>query len=233
MYHSIQFGGKNTWDDWHLIPTSRPLFNPPQVKTNTIEIPGGDGVLDLTTSLAGRPTYSNRTGSFEFAVENDYRDWAVLFSEIMAYLHGQAMRAILVDDDPEYYYEGRFSVNTWKSDPGYSKITIDYSVGPYKKAVNDEDWLWDPFNFERDIVREYRNKEVNGTLDMLVLGDMYTTIPTITSSVEDMQVTLGSITHSLSAGTNWFPDFVLQNGENWFKFKGNGIVSIEFIRGRL
>ena len=63
MYHSITLGTKNTWDDWHLIPTSRPVVNPPSVKTNMIEIPGGDGVLDLTTALAGRVLYKNRTGA--------------------------------------------------------------------------------------------------------------------------------------------------------------------------
>lgn len=104
MYHSITFGTKNTWDDWHLIPTSRPVFNPPSVKTNLIEIPGGDGALDLTTALAGRPLYKNRTGSIEFFVENDFRDWAVLYSEIMVYLHGQKMRAVL-EDDPSYYVQ--------------------------------------------------------------------------------------------------------------------------------
>ena len=54
MYHSITIGTKNTWDDWHLIPKSRPLVNPPSVKTNVVDIPGGDGALDLSTALSGR-----------------------------------------------------------------------------------------------------------------------------------------------------------------------------------
>ena len=110
MYHSITIGEKNTWDDWHLIPSSRPLFNPPPVKTNYIEIPGGDGIIDLTTALTGRPVYGNRTGSWDFYVENGWMDWHVLYSEIMVYLHGQKFQAIL-EDDPDYYYEGRFDVN--------------------------------------------------------------------------------------------------------------------------
>ena len=57
MYHSITIGDKNTWDDWHLIPTTRPLFAPPGVKKNIVSIPGGDGSLDLTEALTGRPTY--------------------------------------------------------------------------------------------------------------------------------------------------------------------------------
>ncbi len=136
MYHSITIGDKNTWDDRHLIPASRPLFNPPTIKENMVDIPGGDGVLDLTASLAGRPTYNNRTGSWTFYVQNGFKDWTVLYSEIMTYLHGQEFKAVL-EDDPAYYYEGRFSVNQWKSDKDYSQIVINYNVEPYKKEISN------------------------------------------------------------------------------------------------
>ena len=56
----------NTWDDWHMLPTARPMFTPPDVKTNYIDIPGGNGSLDLTEALTGYPLYSNRTGSLNF-----------------------------------------------------------------------------------------------------------------------------------------------------------------------
>ena len=104
MYHSITIGDKNTWDDWHLIPASRPLFNPPPVKTNYIDIPARDGNMDLTEVLTGKPVYNNRTGSWTFYVENGFKDWTVLYSEIMVYLHGREFRAVL-EDDPGYYYE--------------------------------------------------------------------------------------------------------------------------------
>ena len=104
-YHSITIGEKNTWDDWHLVPTSRPKFNMPNVKTNYVDIPGGDGVIDLTTTLTGRPVYGNRQGSFEFLVMNDYGDWYERYSDIAMYLHGKEYRVVL-DDDPDWYYEG-------------------------------------------------------------------------------------------------------------------------------
>lgn len=28
MYHSITIGDKNTWDDWKMIPVSRPVVAP-------------------------------------------------------------------------------------------------------------------------------------------------------------------------------------------------------------
>ena len=98
MYHSITFGEKNTWDDWHLVPTSRPVFHPPAQKVKTIDVPGGDGVIDLSRALTGYPVYQNRTGSFEFIVPNGFEPWEAgrieqtpwhsVYSDIMDYLHG-------------------------------------------------------------------------------------------------------------------------------------------------
>lgn len=234
MYHSITIGEKNTWDDWHLIPSSRPLFNPPSVKENTVDIPGGDGVLDLTASLAGRPTYNNRTGSWTFYVQNGFKDWTVLYSEIMVYLHGQTFIAVL-EDDPGYYYEGRFSVNSWKSDKDYSQIVIDYNVGPYKKDISStgSDWLWDPFNFETGVIRNYKNLSVLTSLTVTVIGDMMENVPTIIASASGMQVEYEGETYSLSKGANVIPKIILRSGENTLTFTGEGIITIENVGGRL
>lgn len=234
MYHSITIGTKNTWDDWHLIPASRPLFNPPSVKTNYIEIPGGDGILDLSTALAGRPTYGNRTGSWDFYVQNGYIDWAVLYSEIMVYLHGQNFQAIL-EDDPAYYYEGRFNVNQWRSDKDYSRIVIDYNVGPYKRDVtgSGDRWLWDPFNFETGVIRSYKNLIVAGTLSVDVIGDMLDVTPIITSTVSGMKVTFEGKTYILNRGINDMQTMIIHSGVNKLVFTGNGKVTIQITGGRL
>lgn len=138
MYHSITFGAKNTWDDWHIVPSSRPVFDPPKVKKKTMDIPGGNGLLDLSEALTGYPVFGNREGSFEFIVMNDFNVWSELYSEISDYLHGRVLEAVL-EDDPEYYYEGRFAVDKWKSDKNYSTISIGYSVSPYKRKVTDSE----------------------------------------------------------------------------------------------
>lgn len=141
-YHSITIGDKNTWDDWHLVASSRPLINPPPVKTSYMTVTGGDGQYDLTESLAGKPTYGNRTGTWEFIVINPgqlpsstpFTGWTALYSNIMDYLQGKKHNVVL-DDDPDYYYTGRLSVSSWASRPGNSIITISYSLDPYKRKV--------------------------------------------------------------------------------------------------
>lgn len=182
MYHSVTFGNKNTWDDWFLIPSSRPVFNPPEVKTNYLEIPGSDGVLDLTAALTGSPNYSNRIGSFEFIVDNGHKEWFEIYSEISNYLHGQVMKAIL-EDSPDYYYEGRFSVKEWKSDPTHSLITIDYNVDTYKRKT------------ALTVVSQTGNGVVNlSNLKMPVT-------PRITTTAETNLTWLGN-TVSLNSGAN-------------------------------
>lgn len=234
MYHSITIGNKNTYDDWHLISTSRILVNPPSVKTSYVDLPGGDGSLDLTEVLGGRPTYNNRTGSWTFYVLNGYQEWYELYSDIMEYLQGKELDAVL-EDDPAYAYHGRFQVDAWRSDPTWSKIVISYNVGPYKMDVAGygDNWLWDPFNFERDVIKSYKNLVVNGSLTITYINDTLETVPSFTATASGMTVIFKGETFRMSVGYNKFPRLIFDPGDNELTFTGNGKVTIENIGGKL
>ncbi len=75
MYHSLIIGDKNTYSDFGLIPMSRPVISPPEPKVSYLEIPGRNGVLDLTETLTGSITYENRQGSWKFLVDKN-REWS-------------------------------------------------------------------------------------------------------------------------------------------------------------
>lgn len=131
-----------TWDNWHLVPTSRPLVVPPSIKTNYVDLPGTNGMLDLTTYLTGAPLYNNREGSFEFMVIGSdpstgasYGSWISRYQTIMNALAGKSATLRLADD-PNYYYTGRLWVSDWTSnnDGSGSTITFDYNLEPYKKS---------------------------------------------------------------------------------------------------
>lgn len=243
MYHSIIFGDKNTWADWCLLPSSRPVFNPPTPKTKFIDIPGADWHLDMSTVLTGDVTYEPRTGSIEFIVDNgqlsDYtaETWFELYSEILNYMHGRYMKATL-EDDPGHYYEGRFSVNEWRSDPHNSKIVIDYTVSPYKYEATSslEDWLWDTFNFETGIIREYKNLRVDGEMTMVIRGRRMAVVPSFIVNSDDgtgMSVTFNGNTYMLPDGASHVVSIRTVEGDNIFKFEGNGTVSIDYRGGLL
>ena len=242
MYHSITFINssneeKNTWDDWHLIPSSRPVFNPAEVKTQYVDLPGGNGQIDLTESLTGYPVYKNRTGSIEFYVENGHESWDVLYSKIANYLHGRTLTAYL-EDDSGFFYEGRFDINEWKSDKWWSIITINYNVYPYKKERfgSLDDWLWDPFDFETGIIREYKDLTVNGSLSLEIIGTNEPISPIITvtkGDSNDFIVSASGHSYELQNGTNYLPELVIKDKNVTLNFSGNGTVSVNYRGGSL
>lgn len=243
MYHSLIIGDKNTWADWYLIPSSRPVINPPDVKTKYVDLPGADWHLDLSTVLTGDVAYGSRTGSIEFIVDNgqlsDYKasKWNVLYSEIMDYLHGRLLKATL-EDDLSFYYKGRFKVNQWASEEHNSKITIDYELSPYKYEAfsSIEDWKWDTFNFETDIVREYKDLEVNGSLTLNVIGRRMSVTPSFmvkSSDKKGMKLSFNGTKYDLPDGESRIVNIRTREGDNKFTFTGNGKISVEYRGGCL
>lgn len=171
MYHSIDFfyidpltnveGSKvNTWDDWGLVGSSRPTIAPPKPITNLVKIVGATKFVNVSEILTGYPTYESRTGSIEFIVLNDFnrpdaKRWIDVYNEVCEYLHGRELCCVL-EDEPEYYYSGVFSVNEFKSGEYNSNIVINYELQPYKynRIDSNKGWIWDTMNFETGILRD-------------------------------------------------------------------------------
>ena len=138
--HSIYFGDYNTWDEWHLVPSSRPTPSVPTVRTNYVNIPGRNGSLDMSEALTGYPLYDDRTIEGEFILYDQSLNWMDVYQDIMAKLHGKRMK-IRLTDDMNYYYNGRVTVGDFASNSDFSSITISATVEPYK--YNDTPLLYD------------------------------------------------------------------------------------------
>ena len=233
----VLFGDKHSYRDWGLILKSRPEISPPVSKTVYVDIPGSDGIIDLTESLTGEVKYNNRTIKCEFWVTDAKNRWTDIYSAIMDYLHGQHMR-IVFDEDPIYYYIGRLQVNEWKSQIAVSTITIEGNAEPYKMEMFSslEDWEWDSFNFETGIIREYNNLRVDGTLTFTIPGTRKSIIPAYTVVSDDgtgLKVKFNGVTYDLPDGTTRVVNIVIKSGENTLEFMGSGTVSIDYRGGRL
>lgn len=251
MYHSITIGDKNTWDDWHLVAKSRPVINPPKQKTKYLDIPGASGSIDMSESLTGYPVFDNREGDFEFYVMNGYLAWNVLLEEISKFLHGKRMRLIL-EDEPEYYYEGRFAVDEWKSEKDYSKIVISYNLEPYKywKLSSTEDWLWDPFNFQNGVIQTKAFKDIVVASDddwtvkefeagLLDRAPICPIISVSTTSGNGMDIHFVSVSQNIDItkhvpdGNHQEADIYFSNSDFTMSFKGAGTVSLVFRSGKI
>ena len=143
MYHSLIINVDDdyidTWDDWKLIPSSRPVIAPPIERTKFVTVPCRDGSLDYSQTVPKRATFDDRTGKIEFYLENDYEgwDWETAYTTICERLKGKRVRFAL-EDNPSHYYEGLLWVNQFKSDKGHSKITLEYRLHPTMHTLKVE-----------------------------------------------------------------------------------------------
>ena len=110
-------------------------LSPPEPKTTTVEIPGRDGVLDLTESLIGDVTYNHRSMTFTFLIV-DLEQFEVVKTQVSNALHGRKFNFEMTMD-PGYTYTGRFKIKsythmaTWSHGIcGYIEVEID--AEPYK-----------------------------------------------------------------------------------------------------
>ena len=231
-YKGVTFGDKYTFNEWKLILTSTDISFP-EVKKETLEIPGADGELDITQSLINDVKYKNRKITFNFVMIQERKLWTSLISNITNFLHGQKFKIIL-DDDIGFYYIGRAEVNRFKSDKSLGNIVIEANVDPYKYdlTASNEDWLWDPFNFEDGIINETKDLIVDGELTVNIYGRRKLVSPKIICE-NNLQCIFEGQTYNFIPGINCTPNIQIREGKNTFKFIGNGKVTIEYRGGSL
>lgn len=227
----VTFGTKHSYDDFGLILTGTAI-SLPEPKLKMVELPGADGMIDLTEVLTDEVKYNNRTISFSFTAIDDVALWPELLSKIANYLHGRKMQ-IIYDADNNYYYEGRCAINEFKTDRSLAFLVIDCDVEPYKMTKDSvlNYWLWDPFRFTDGIVLT-STVTVSGTLEVSASNLKKIVSPTFTCSVP-MTVTFEGETYKLPQGTSTIMEIRLKEGDNTLIFKGNGTVSIDYKGGSL
>lgn len=229
----VAIGNKHTWNDWHLIWTGTTISSP-KAKTKTINIPGGSGVLDLSEILTGHICFENRSVKLSFTLhDKDKRTWQSVYSDLLNYCHGKKMKVVL-DSDPTHYWIGRISLTSDKKAKYHSTINIELDADPYKYEILSslEDWLWDPFNFEYDVIREYGHIVIDGKRIVTVIGSVLPYIPVITAD-SDITLKCNGKTFQLHKGTQKLYGLMLYDEEYEFTFTGDGSVSIDMRGGSL
>ncbi|MBO7449394.1 MAG: hypothetical protein J6U54_03410 [Clostridiales bacterium] len=222
-----------------------------------IEIPGANGIVDLTESLLGYPTYKTRNGSWSFKMAHDVTGlpWAEAYSAIAAYLHGRKMSCTLLDDRA-YYYIGRFTIDELKTDKMCNSLTIQYELDPFKRLLwtTTEPWPWDPFDFIYGVINrdEFVDLAVSTANPLHLVWSqtqlgctpIYPKITCTLTSGDSMTLKytnsangLGEQTFTLTGGVNENPqiEFACPNpgDTTTIDITGNGTVSIDFRPGGL
>lgn len=133
MMNGATFGERHSYWAWGLLTKSNPVVSPPEPKTNVVEVPGSDRVIDLTESLTGKVHYRLRTITCPYVLLGDPEKQESVHTEILNYLHGKRLNIVL-DTDSEYYYTGRVKVSKWEPGQFSANITLEATVEPYKTA---------------------------------------------------------------------------------------------------
>lgn len=204
----------------------------PAVKTNLISVPGASGSIDLS-EVTGRRCYENRSGlKFEFVLmEPSYDLWAKAMTEIAMQIHGRKVK-VIPDNDLGFYYMCRLEVDGKKSNNIAASITLSGTAEPFKYdlTASDDDWLWDPFNFETGIIRELAGITVSNGKSVTVTGGGMPTVPEfVVTESASLAVTYKGKSHNmLLPGTYRFPVIKIGADDVTLQFTGSGKLSIRY-----
>lgn len=229
----------NTYDDWGLYITNTDCIGEPKQYTRYIEVPGRNGLLDLSEVISGRQVYTSREIKINLAGARDKTTWQAAMSILRNRINGKVCQ-IIFDDDPEYYWRGRIDIKGFNSVLDLGKFTIDIpTADPYKYSVltSAEPWLWDPFNFETDMITYIGAITVSGSETVTIpAGHMATTPDLVVSdkTSTSFTVTTGGTTYNLVVGSNKIPAIMVGGGSDVeLEFTGSAKVQIVYRSGSL
>lgn len=202
----VQFGDIHSYNDLDLI--FAPFVIPPAIpKINLLDIPAGDGSLDLTEAL-GEVRYNDREFIMRFTVNpHSEMTFDEKVMQVSNLLNGKACN-ITFDRDVDWFWQGRCEVNEHLQNKTINEIVIKAIVRPYKlkqEAVT-EWYLVDSIE---------RNK-------YLTINSRKTVTPKIRAEgTLDVKLTFEGTTYLIKSNgvETTIPDFQLKEGENVFSLK--------------
>ena len=235
MGSGVTFADKiRTERDWGLKLLS--IYIPmPKPKTQLVDIPGGDGSIDLT-EINGRPAYNDRDGiELVFDImDGDYKTWYLKYSEFADSIHGKKVKMV-IDDEPDHYYMVRLELDGKKTNPVYGTITMTGTAEPFKYDLlaSNEPWRWDSFSFRTGVIRTLMDIEITSTnKKVTILGAGIDNPPVfVVTQVNNLKLTYGGRTYTLKVGRNRFPAGRVGKEDVTLTFSGTGKLSVEY-RGR-
>lgn len=233
MYPSVTINGIDMFKTYHAPLKELHSVQPPELKSFYQEVPGGDGSIDLSTAISGRPTYGRREITMNFKCEMPMNRWTTTMSEILKNFHGKEGK-IIFEDEPDYYYVGRMTVSDYERVVQTGTFIITAKAEPYKYELTSslEPWPWDSFNFRTGIIRSYASLQVDGERILTIPGRERWVIPEL-EVTGTLSLTFGGVTYKLKAGKTKLYDVVIKEGENRLIFTGTGTISVNYRGGIL
>ena len=216
MIGKVFFDGKDTYTEYGLLLASKSI-SLPEVRTNMIDVPGRDGLLDASEVLAGEVTYKNRTIELKLTGVDTVsgKKWPATISDFCNKVHGKRVK-VTFPEDTTHYYSGRCSVGQVELVKMMQAIpvTVDCDPWKYKNAKTTVS--------RSDLSTSYKQ--------LSLPNERRPVIPTITVA-QDTTLLWGSSTINISAGDHILPAIRLAAGSNTLKAKvasGTGSITVTY-----
>ena len=209
MSHII-FGSFDTTGKFIIAPYEIPM---PKVQTNSVSIPGRNGMLDLSESY-GSVKYRDRNIAITMYAVGDYD---AVVSELVNTVHGKSMN-ITFSKDSSFFYVGRVDVSGIAKHNGYCQITVSVNAEPYKRKQSETT----------------KSRTGNGTLTLTNLS--MPVVPSITATAPaTLACTIGGVakTFSVPTGTTMLPELILPAGNLSITVTTSGKVTFTYREGAL
>ena len=216
MMGKVFFDGKDTYTEYGLLLASKSI-SLPEVRTNMIDVPGRDGLLDASEVLTGEVTYKNRTITLKLTGVDTVsgKKWPATISDFCNKVHGKRVK-VTFPEDTTHYYSGRCSVG---------KVGIVKMMQTIPVTVDCDPWKYK--NAKTTVSRD----DLSTSYKQLSLpNERRPVIPTITVA-QDTILLWGSSTINISAGDHILPAIRLAAGSNTLKAKvasGTGSVTVTY-----
>lgn len=213
IYSAASIGGFHTWRDFRSIITNTDVVGSPGPNTTYIEVPGANGHIDLTESLTGDVTYSNRTLKFELAIKTTPAKWPDMVSQIYNSLHGKAVQVIL-DEKPTHYFCGRVSVDGMERSHIAGAVVLTVDCEPYRYET------------------EETKVTFSGAVECTLENDRMWVCPLIRATGAGAIVYNNSV-YNFSKGEQKIADFILKEGSTTFYLMTDYEVTFQYRKGCL
>lgn len=190
----------------------------PELQSHYVEVPGRDGLLDLSTALTdGEPRYNSREleATFESS-EGTYAEREARIRTMTNWLDGWKLD-IRLPDDPGHYMTGRVHVAKNFNDLAHASVTVTATLDPWRYA-DDETVVRLTTPTAKDQVATLTN---NGRRSVVPLLE-------ITGAEGDtVGLAFGTAKWALSPGTYKLPDIVLRQGDQTLTYNGPETAAIK------
>ena len=207
--NEVFFDGIASFRDWGIYLSSI-VIDDPQPKEIYVDIPNGDGALDLTEALTGEVHYESRPFEAVFTIKPETYS-VELVRYLRSYLNGK-QRTIRTKEEPGYYLIGRCATSI-KKDGVLAVLTVKATCQPWK--------------YKNDVTAENTTIGASGTNTLNLTNERKRVIPTITASAA-VTIAFNGKTISVNAGTQRLTNIALIYGNNALTITGAAGTTVLF-----